>query len=302
MLLAGSRMLGIVCIAAYGAGIGLAVPAANLLVAEVNPSQRSSKLNVLNFCWSLGAVACPFLVAAAAKSQRVPMLLAGVAAFSLLVAVAIAAMPSYIVEPAVVADRTGKKGPRIDWNQPALIVLATLFFVYVGTENGFGLWVASYAKSLGSLTPTMSLMTPSFFYAALLLGRWLAPLLLRTIDEVKLVQAGLLMASVGMAVLVLSHGLFGVVTSACLAGLGLSSVYPITIALLSREFGASASRVGSLMFTMANLGGSSMPWLVGVSSNQLGTLKAGLAVPLIGSIVMYGLYLRDWKVAAQEPA
>ena len=302
VLLAGSRMLGIVCIAAYGAGIGLAVPAANLLVAEVNPRQRSSKLNVLNFCWSLGAVACPFLVAAAAKSQRVPMLLAGVAAFSLLVAIAIAAMPSYIVEPAVVADQAAKGGSRIHWKQPALIVLATLFFVYVGTENGFGLWVASYAKSLGSLTPTMSLMSPSFFYAALLLGRWLAPLLLRTIDEVKLVQAGLLMASAGMAVLVLSHGLSGVVTSACLAGLGLSSVYPITIALLSREFGASASRVGSLMFTMANLGGSSMPWLVGVSSTQMGTLKAGLAVPLIGSIVMYGLYLRDWKVAAQEPA
>ena len=299
-LLAGSRMLGIVCIAAYGAGIGLAVPAANLLVAEVNLRQRSAKLNVLNFCWSLGAVACPFLVAAAAKEQRVPMLLAAVAAFSLLVAIAIAAMPSYIVEPAVVADQAGNRGPRINWKQPALIALATLFFVYVGTENGFGLWVASYAKSLGSLTPTMSLMSPSFFYAALLLGRWLAPLLLRTIDEVKLVQAGLLMASVGMAVLVLSHGLSGVVTSACLAGLGLSSVYPITIALLSREFGASASRVGSLMFTMANLGGSSMPWLVGVSSNQLGTLKAGLAVPLIGSVVMYGLYLRDWKVAPAE--
>ena len=303
LLLAGSRMLGIVCIAGYGAGIGLAVPAANLLVAEVNPRRRSAKLNVLNFCWSLGAVACPFLVAAAAKGQRLPMLLAGVAAFSLLVAIGIAAMPSYIVEPAVVAKKTGKKTPRIDWKQPAVIALATRFFVYVGTENGFGLWVASYAKSLGSLTPTMSLMTPSFFYAALLLGRWLAPLLLRTIDEVKLVQAGLLMASVGMAVLVLSHGLSGVVTSACLAGLGLSSVYPITIALLSREFGASASRVGSLMFTMANLGGSSMPWLVGVSSNQLGTLKAGLAVPLIGSMVMYGLYLRDWKVAAaHEPA
>lgn len=302
-LLAGSRMLGIVCIAAYGAGIGLAVPAANLLVAEVNPHQRSAKLNVLNFCWSLGAVACPFLVAAAAKSQRVPTLLAGIATFSLLVAIAIAAMPSYIDEPSVAADQAAKGGSRINWKQPALIALATLFFVYVGTENGFGLWVASYAKSLGSLSPTMSLMSPSFFYAALLLGRWLAPLLLRTIDEVKLVQAGLLMASAGMAVLVLSHGLPGVVTSACLAGLGLSSVYPITIALLSREFGASASRVGSLMFTMANLGGSSMPWLVGVSSNQLGTLKAGLAVPLIGSILMYGLYLREWKVApAQELA
>jgi fucose permease len=84
-------------------------------------------------------------------------------------------------------------------------------------------------------------------------------------------------------------------TSATLAGLGLSSVYPITISLLSREFGPTASRVGSLMFTLANLGGGSVPWLVGVSSTQFGTLKAGLLLPLIGTAVMFGLYLRDWK-------
>jgi fucose permease len=254
-------------------------------------------LNVLNFCWSVGAVACPFLVAAAAKNHRVRLLLVVLAGFAVVVAIAIAAMPSSIVEPAVIADQPGKKAPRIDWKHHALPSLAALFFVYVGTENAFGGWVATYAKSLGRLTATMSLVTPSFFYSALTLGRWVAPLLLQTIDEVRLAKAGLLVACVGMAGLVLSRSESGVVVSACLAGLGLSSVYPITISLLSREFGPVASRVGSLMFTMANLGGACMPWLVGVSSNQLGTLKAGLAVPLLGGAVMYGLYLRDWKAA-----
>ena len=133
-----------------------------------------------------------------------------------------------------------------------------------------------------------------------MLGRWLAPLLLRLTDEIRLVQAGLLMACAGMAGLVSSHGLLGVTVSASLAGLGLSYVYPITISLLSREFGMASSRVGSLMFTMSSIGGAFMPWMVGASSNHFGCLKAGLAVPLIGCAAMYGLYLREWKAAALE--
>jgi len=290
-LLSGSKALGIVCIAAYGGGLGLAVPAANLLVAELNPSRRSATLNVLNFCWSAGAVACPFLVAAAAKKHQVPLMLGLVAGCVFLLLAGIAGMPSSIVEPAIVKDASGE----INWKNQAMPALAALFFVYVGTENGFGGWIATYSKSLGKMTPTMSLMTPSVFYAALTLGRWLAPLSLRFLDEIRLVQAGLLVACAGTGGLVLSHGLPGVVASASLAGLGLAGVYPITISLLSREFGPAASKVGSVMFTLSNLGGGLFPWMVGVSSSRFGTLKAGLAVPLIGSAIMYVLYLGDWK-------
>ena len=298
-LLMGSKLLGMICIAAYGAGVGFAVPPANLLVAEVNPQRRSAILNLLNFCWSAGAVACPFLVAAAVKTQRIPLLLAVVAGLSFVAAIGIAAMPSWIVEPAV-ADRSGKPGTRIEWRHRTLLVLAAVFFIYVGTENGVGGWVATYAKSLGNLTAVMSLMTPSFFYASLMLGRWVAPLLLRMIDDVRLVQAGLLVACAGMTGLVLAHALPGAVVSSCLAGLGLSVVYPITVALLSREFGPAGSRVGSVMFTLGYIGGGLMPWLVGVSSSQFGTLKAGLAVPLIGGAVMFLLFLGDWRSARVE--
>jgi fucose permease len=140
-------------------------------------------------------------------------------------------------------------------------------------------------------------MSPSFFYAALMLGRWAAPLALRSIDEVRLVQGGLLVGCAGMGGLVLSHEWWGVILSASVAGLGLACVYPITISLLSREFGAGAARIGSLMFFLSNIGGGLLPWVVGLSSNHFDSLKAGLAVPLIGCAAMYGLYLREWKAA-----
>ena len=294
-LLSGPKELGIVCIAAYGAGLGIAVPAANLLAAEVNPGRRSAVLSILNFCWSLGAVACPFLVAVAAKTHHMPVFLGFTAGCMVLVALWIAAMPSSIVEPVVAQQGSIWAAFQIDWKHKALPALAALFLVYVGTENAFGGWVASFSKSLGNMSPAMSLMTPSFFYASLMLGRWIAPLLLRAFDDVRLVRVGLLMACLGTGILLLSRALPGVLVSACVAGFGLAAVYPITIALLSREFGASSSRVGSLMFTLSNVGGGLLPWMSGVFATRFGTLKAGLAVPLVGSATMFLLYLRDWK-------
>ena len=300
LLLAGPRWLGIACIAAYGAGLGLAVPAANLLVAAANPERRSARLNLLNFFWSAGAVACPFLVAAAEKTHRIPLFLGFVAGFCVVVGIGIAAMPAHIVEPESSRPAGMKIAPLIRQKLNAFVILGVLFFVYVGTENGFGQWVASYAKSLGSMTLAVAVMTPSFFYAALMFGRWIAPLLLRTIDEVKLVEAGLLLACAGTAGLLFSHGLAGVIASACATGLGLAAVYPITISLLSREFGTASSQIGSVMFVMSNLGGGLLPWIVGLSSNRLGTLKAGLFVPLLGSLLMYVLYRREWSEAPIE--
>jgi FHS family glucose/mannose:H+ symporter-like MFS transporter len=290
-LLAGPKWCAILCIAANGAGLGLAVPAANLMVAAVNPVRRSATLNLLNFFWSTGAVACPFLVAAAAKTQHIPLLLLCISGFSISVVIGIALTGSRIVEPAATLDKRPVLS-LIRVRTHLFSILALLFFLYVGVENGFGQWLASYGKSLGTLTLATSLAIPSFFYASLTVGRMLAPALLQVTDQIRLVQSGLLLACAGMAGLILSHELPGVAASACAAGLGLSYVYPITISLLSREF--DSPRIGSLMFVLSNIGGGLLPWLVGVSSTRFGTLKAGFYVPLLGCALMYILYLRNW--------
>jgi FHS family glucose/mannose:H+ symporter-like MFS transporter len=285
----GPRLLGLICISFYGFGLGLAVPAINLFVAQVNPARRSAALSLLNFSWSVGAVACPFVVAAAVRVDHVQLFLLMLAGFLLLVFLGIAAVPFIFVAPAA-PKQERPDSSLLRWNRRSLFVLAALFFLYVGTENGFGGWIASYAKSLGSSSPTLPVMTPSFFYAALMLGRWLAPFVLRKTGEIRAAQTGLSIACVGMAGLVLSRTMPLVVTSVSVAGLGLAAVYPITISRLSQEFGPAATRAGSIMFTMANLGGACLPWVVGYSSQRFNDLRAGLAVPLATTLLMYALY------------
>ncbi len=294
-LLRGSVVLGVLCIAAYGAGLGISVPAANLLVAEVNPSRRSATLNWLNFCWSAGAVSCPFLVAAATKGQHAPVFLESVAAVSLCIAAGIAAMAASIVEPAVKSAQQIPILSLIRGRRATFIVVAILFFLYVGTENSFGGWVASYAKSLSETSAAASLMTPSFFYASLMVGRLLAPLLLRRIEDIRLAQGGLLLACGGTAGLLFAHSVSGVSISACVSGLGLSSVYPITISLLGREFGPSSARLGSAMFVLSNIGGGLLPWIVGVSATHFRSLQTGLFIPLFGCGAMMVLFWWKWS-------
>ena len=298
LLLVGPKIMGIMCIAGSGAGIGLSVPAANLLVADANPGRRSATLNLLNFFWSVGAVACPSLVAITVKSDHIRLFLFCVSGFSLLIALGIALMPASIVEPAGTAHNAPVR-PLIQSKPLVFAIFGALFLLYVGVENGFGQWMATYAKSLGTLTLALSLATPSFFYAALTTGRCLAPLLLRLAGEITLVRVGLLLSCVGMAGLLLSHAFAGVLASACAAGLGLSFVYPITISLLSKEFGSA--QIGSFMFVLSNIGGGLLPWMVGISSTRFNTLKAGLLVPLAGCGAMFLLYLGTWTRISAQP-
>jgi len=290
---------GLICIGAYGAGLGFSVPAGNLLVSEVNPHRRSSALNVVNFSWTTGAVACPFLIAAAFKAHAINQLLLAVGGLLLLVMIGIMLMPSWIKEPTFHAA-AGEKS-KIDWRGRTFLLIAALFFLYVGVENAVGGWIASYAKSTGKMPLSLAVMTPSFFYFALLCGRWIAPFVLRSVDEIKWARIEILIASAGILGLIVSQDTLGIIASAILAGAGLAPVYPITISLLSREFGSSASRAGSVMFTMANLGGSSIPWLVGFASSRSGSLRVGLSVPLIAAAIVFVVYLSRWTPLAPHP-
>jgi len=294
LLLVGPLWLGMAALAASGAGLGIAIAPGNLMIAELNPGRRAAALNRLNFFWSVGAVSCPFLVAASVKLHRVSLFLAILAGLLLLVGLGIRLLPAPFPQAAP-APNGAKLWLLIHRRLGPFVILALLFFVYVGTENSFGGWVASFTKSLGKLSPALAVITPSFFYASLMLGRCLAPFLLERLTPVRLVNAGLLVAWGGTAGLLSAHGLAAVILSACATGLGLASVYPITIAMLSEEFGSGAPRVAAVMFVLSNLGGASLPWVVGIASNGSGTLKTGLLVPLFGCGLMFILYIAGWS-------
>jgi len=294
----GSRFVGLAAVAGYGVGLGLTIPTCNLLVAEVNPANRASALSLLNFSWTVGAVACPFLLAPFQRLGRISTFFHMVAAFVFLVAVSLAWVN--LPRPdAATKDSAQSSTPLLRvLAMPTAIVLGVLFFVYVGTENAVGGWLASYAKRLVDHPGTIWVTTPSYFYGGLLAGRALAPLFLRKISEVLLVRLSVTAALLGLTTLLASHSMVAVLVSAAVIGLGLAAIYPITISLLTNCFGPMATRVGSVMFMLASFGAAVMPWLVGVTSTEMSSLKFGLAIPLLGCVLMLVLYLRDWNKAA----
>ncbi|HKR27002.1 MAG TPA: MFS transporter, partial [Acidobacteriaceae bacterium] len=62
-----------------GFGIGLSVTSTNLLVGAAPKEQRARRLSIANLWWGIGAVACPWMVAAAEKVHDFRMLLVIVA-------------------------------------------------------------------------------------------------------------------------------------------------------------------------------------------------------------------------------
>jgi len=294
----GSRLVGLAGVACYGVGLGMTIPTCNLLVAEVNPATRASALSLLNFSWTVGAVACPFLLAPFQRAGKISVFFYVVAAFVFLVALSLA----WVNLPRPDAGSNNSAGESMPLLQallkPTAIVLGVLFFVYVGTENAVGGWLASYAKRVMEHPGTIWVTTPSYFYGGLLAGRALAPVFMRKISEVLLVRLSVATALLGLIVLLASHSMVLVLASAAIIGLGLAAIYPITISLMTNSFGTMATRIGSVMFMLASFGAAVMPWLVGVTSTEMSSLKFGLAIPLLGCMLMLVLYLRDWNKAA----
>lgn len=291
----GNSMLGIAAVAGYGIGLGLAIPASNLLIAEMHPDRRAAALNWLNFSWGAGAAACPFAVAALAPARHTSWLLFGSAAASILIGGALLS-PSLVLANAKLlpnADRSSSASPPASspWRDRYVLLMGCLFFLYVGTENSIGGWIASYAQRIQSLPGTLWAAAPALFWGGLLAGRALAPSLLRGIHEKTLAQLGLLLALCGVGTLLAAHNFAAhsmeiLLLGVAISGLGLAPVFPINISLVSLHFRENAPRVSGLMFALAGLGGAILPGLVGTISSRYGSLQTGLVLPLLGALLM----------------
>jgi FHS family glucose/mannose:H+ symporter-like MFS transporter len=288
--------IGLLSVFSFGFAIGLTTPATNLLVAEINLERRAAALNTLNFAWALGAVAGPPLIALLARDGRLVRPLIGLAA--LLSGIALLIARRSLADSSSGPNQPKPKGrARFErsalhaWASPYALLTGGLIFIYVGTETAAGGWIASYAQRLGASASGFGTMTPSFFWAGLLIGRAAAPAVLRRVSEVALVLISLFVAGAGLVVILVGSSLMSVSSGAGLAGLGLAAVFPTTFAIFTRHFGRQASQLTGFFFVLAGLGGALIPWLVGFTSARFGDLRIGLLIPSFGVASMIVLQI-----------
>ncbi len=266
--------LALLAAAGYGFGLGLAVPAGNLAVAR-GDGDGARALVWLKWSWCVGAVAAPALTA-----------WRGMAVWWM-GAAGLAICAAWIAEPP--APLPAAAGARVRARISHVAIFAGVFlFVYVATEQALSGWVASLALR-SQATARFWAAAPSIFWAGMLAGRALTPLLLNRRRPPVIVFTGLATAAAGAMILIAAHSPAFALGAGAICGIGLAPIYPLVVAQYAESENRSLS---GLVFACGGLGGAVGPLATGFRAQSSGSLRVGLACALPALAVMAGIEMR----------
>lgn len=276
------------CLAGFfinGLGVGLTLPSINMLILEMNPLRSASALSILNFCWGVGAIVCkPFVDA---TSTRTSILLTSLfLAVPLLIGASlIAFIPRENLAAASLAELPlPETKPVAIWATRLAWTIALFNFVHVGFESGMGGWMTTYAERLHG-EAVVTLFSPTFLYFLFfVIGRGIAPLFFRYLDEDKVLFIDLCLMLCGMLIILTASNIIWLGIGAAVSGLGTSSVFPTNVSRFTRSFGPTATRRATPLFICGTIGATAVTWLIGFVSNQTGSLNSGMYVLLLNVI------------------
>lgn len=269
----------------YGVGIGLTIPAINLLVIELNPKKSSSVLNIINFFWGFGAISCkPFVdYVGSPASVKLPTVLLAVSLLTIGAAIWFSNLRENFEKRA--EEFSGLEKPI--WTTRTAWLIAVFNFVHIGIESSVGGWITTFESRLPPSAAARGWLSAAFvFFSFLVLGRIFAAPLFRFLSEDAVLFVGLLMMSAGMILILRTENFSFLLTGAGILGLGSSSIFPTNMSRFTKIFGARATENAMPLFVFGSLGGALMTWFVGFVSTAFNNLRAGFSVILIGCFLL----------------
>lgn len=277
------------CLAGFfvnGLGIGLTLPAINMTVVELNPQNTGPALSKLNFCWGVGAIISKPFVDAFSTSN------------SLERASVLIAAPLFVASLLLLFTRQGArdvKGRAAEdsddadvpvWTTPLAWLIALFNFIHVGFESGIGGWMTTYTErieggsSVGLISPTL------LYFSFFVIGRGVAPMLFRRLDETKMLFLGLSIILVGVVTVLLAATAVGLSAGAIVCGFGTSWIFPTNISRFSLAFGPTAIRRATPLFLFGTLGAVAVTWLIGYVSERSGNLRNGMVLLAVSVLLL----------------
>ena len=274
-----------------GVGIGLTLPAINMTILELSPTNTASSLSLLNFFWGIGAILCKPFVDISSRGTDILITTVVLSAPLLISAALLYSQPTPLIAHSKPDANATEDVPLQIWRQPIAWAIALFNFIHVGFESGMGGWLTTYAERLDE-PGIVRLLSPTFLYFLFFVaGRGVAPVLFRFLNENKMLFLGLAIMLGGMAVVLSADGIFALSIGSCVAGFGTSWIFPANISRFSKTFGPAATRRATPLFIAGTLGAASATWLIGFISNQTGSLRSGMFVLVISVVLLIALQL-----------
>lgn len=283
MLAVAPRYLGVAGILLFGVGLGMAMTSTSMLVGRLYPGRRGAALSFLNFCWSIGSTLCPLVIAK--LHGRVTPAELGVAVGIIAGPFALLPLLGRFEAPTRVSGRQRT----LDTAISTVVLFAAAGFLYVGMESAVGNWMTTYGLRAVGWNFTNSSLATACFWGALLAGRGLAPVILYRLSDAQLFRISVFSLVAGLLLLVSAHSPWVLLAGAIWTGFFLGPIYPLILALFMER--AGESRHTGWVFTLSGFGGAILPWMTGIVSSAAHSLRIGLMVPVVGSVLLVVLML-----------
>jgi fucose permease len=172
-----------------------------------------------------------------------------------------------------------------EFRSPAAILLALLLFFQFGNEGAIGGWLALFLTQKIGISPASSIFLLALYFAALLAGRILAQVLLRSVGHGRMLFGSVLMGMFGCLILAFTAGLFGALTGVLLCGAAFSAVLPLAFERIGDRFPYFRPGFSYGIFSIALTGGLLAPASIGLYAYWFG-IDVVMVVPMLGSIMV----------------
>jgi FHS family Na+ dependent glucose MFS transporter 1 len=274
---------------------GLMDVGSNTLIVWVYREKVGPYLNGLHFFFGLGAFLAPVMVAQSlALSGSTPGAFWALALCLLIPFSILLKVPS----PDHAESAEEEKEAGAAWDKALAALFLAFFFLYGGTEAGFGAWIYSYATHLHLGDPAQSAYLSSLFWGLLGLGRLIGVPVIARVSPQRVLKTMIPLALVSLGGL-LSFPQSPVALWIGTAGMGLSlaCVFPSLLLFGGPRLSGSSrvtGKVTSFFFIGSASGGTVLPWLMGQVFEPWGP-TAALGLTLLSSTLMACVFLMILK-------
>ena len=261
------------------------------LAMNVATNSSTKYLNILHTTFAVGAFASPFIMAALLAlgfPWRIIM-------YILCVSGAIFPLNYWTMdyrmleEPQPSAANAGDH--RADGHTRALLtnrsflIITFIMFMYVGFENTVNGWFVTYLKDTGVMTSALATAMVSVTWIMMMAGRMGTAQFLQNVNKLQIILVSALIDFVAIVLLVNTHTATMAAIIIAVLGLGMSAIYPTTVAAAGPIIEGSTMGL-SLLTGISAIGGIVVPQIIGILADQVGIAGAMVTVVLTVGIML----------------
>ncbi len=269
-----------------GLGGGVVNGGTNALVADISAEGRAAGIAYLGVFFGLGAFGVPLVLGLLREFFGDAGVVAGIGGL-------VALVPAYYVlirfpEPKQPQGIPLRQAMRL-LRDPVLVLLGVLLLFESGMELTVGGWTATYVNEELALSSERALYLLSLYWLGMTGARLMLGWLLKRIPAAAVLLSSLALAFAGSLILIAAQSAAPAAVGTLLVGAGFAAVFPVILGDVGDRYQQISGTAFSVVFVMALVGGTGMPYLTGVLSDAFG-LRPSLAVVPVGLVCVALLF------------